>query len=239
MLDYLKDIWVNHKKDIIYLIILLCVLCWALLSTQSCSNRKIDNKNLENNIVALCDSIEYYNGKNGELVAEKTILLGEIDNLKLINTEMYNDIESIKRKNASLVAQIENTIINPRVDTVWKYSKDTLFVPKAFIQEFSINNEWRTLTGNIELENNKMGLHIDKDEVYFKYTVALEDNKIYITSDNPYVKYNSVTAIAKPEKPKRWCLGFQLGVGVQYDLFSKSFGFGPSLNAGLTYEFYF
>ena len=45
-----------------------------------------------------------------------------------------------------------------------------------------------------------MGLNIKEDQVFFDYTIAVDDGLIYIKSDNPYVKYNAITAIQEQQK---------------------------------------
>ena len=122
ILTFLKNLWNNNKKDIISLVIIIVLGLWAIGSMRSCSQMKTERNDARNNIVALCDSIEYWQNKNGDLVAEKTILVGEIDDLKYVNSEMYNDLAAVKQKNAELAAKIEGYIQNPKVDTLWQYS---------------------------------------------------------------------------------------------------------------------
>ena len=242
MIDFLKDLWKDNKKDIFQVLAMIILFVWALLSMQRCSTMKLNYETVQNNIVALTDSIEYYECTTGELVAQKTILTGEIKDLKESHSKelnaLYNDLNSMKRKNAQLAAQIKGFIDNPVKDTVWKY--DTIRFTQSLIQPFDFSDRWRTLSGNITLKDNTMSLNIKEDKVFFDYTVAIEDGHIYLKSDNPYVKYGYVTAIQKQQKkPKRWNIGFQAGFGFQYGMLNKTVDLGPYLGVGISWGFGF
>lgn len=242
MKDFFKDLWQNHKKDIFQVLVMVILFVWALLSMQRCSTMKLNYETSQNNIVALTDSIEYYESKTGELVAQKTMLTGEIKDLKESHSkelnDLYNDLNSMKRKNAQMAAQIKGFIDNPDKDTVWKY--DTIKFAQSLVQPFNFSDRWRTLAGNITLKDDTMGLNIKEDKVFFVYTVAVEDGFIYIKSDNPYVKYDYVTAIQEQQKkPKRWNIGFQAGFGCQYGIIGKRVDVGPYLGVGVSWGFGF
>ena len=238
MIDFFKDLWKDNKKDIFQVLAMIILFVWALLSMERCSTMKLKYETSQNNIVALTDSIEYYESKTGELVAQKTMLAGEIKDLKESHSkelnDLYNDLNSMKKTNAQMAAQIKGFIDNPVKDTVWAY--DTITFAHHLIQPFDFSNKWRTLSGNITLKDNTMSLNIKEDKVFFDYTVAIEDGRIYLKSDNPYVKYGYVTAIQKQQKkPKRWNIGFQAGFGLQYGLFRDTFDAGPYLGVGISW----
>ena len=207
MKDFLKNLWENNKKDIFQVLVMVILFVWALISMQRCSIMKHNYETAQNNIVALTDSIEYYECKTGELVAQKTMLIGEIKDLKKSHSKelncLYDDLNSMKRKNAQMAAQLKGFIDNPVKDTIWKY--DTIKFEKSLIQPFDFSDKWRILSGNITLKDDTIGLNIKEDQVFFDYTIAIEDDCIYIKSDNPYVKYDYVTAIQEQQKkPKHF-----------------------------------
>ena len=242
MKDFFKGFWEENKKDIIQVLIMVILFVWALLSMQRCSTMKLNYETAQNNIVALTDSIEYYECKTGELVAQKTILTGEIKDLKESHSKelnaLYNDLNSMKRKNAQLAAQIKGFIDNPVKDTIWKY--DTIKFTQSLIQPFDFSDKWRTLSGNITLDDDTMCLNIKEDQVFFDYTVAIENGCIYIKSDNPYVKYDYITGIrGRQKKPKRWNIGLQAGFGFQYGMLNKTIDVGPYLGIGISWGFGF
>ena len=242
MKDFLKNLWENNKKDILQFLVMIVLFVWALISMQRCSIMKHNYDTVQNNIVALTDSIEYYECKTGELVAQKTMLIGEIKDLKESYSKelncLYDDLNSMKRKNAQMAAQLKGFIDNPVKDTIWKY--DTIKFEKSLIQPFDFSNKWRILSGNITLKDNTIGLNIKEDQVFFDYTIAIEDGCIYIKSDNPYVKYDYVTAIQEQhKKPKHWNIGFQAGFGFQYGMINKTIDVGPYLGVGVSWGFGF
>ena len=242
MKDFLKNLWENNKKDILQFLVMIILFVWALISMQRCSIMKHNYETSQNNIVALTDSIEYYECKTGELVAQKTMLIGEIKDLKESYSKelncLYDDLNSMKRKNAQMAAQLKGFIDNPVKDTIWKY--DTIKFEKSLIQPFDFSDKWRILSGNITLKDDTIGLNIKEDQVFFDYTIAIEDGCIYIKSDNPYVKYDYVTAIQEQQKkPKHWNIGFQAGLGFQYGMFNKTIDVGPYLGVGVSWGFGF
>ena len=242
MKDILKYLWTNNKKDIFQVLVMVILFVWALISMQRCSVLKHNYDTAQNNIVALTDSIEYYECKTGELVAQKTILIGEIKDLKESHSKelnyLYDDLNSMKRKNAQMAAQLKGFIDNPVKDTVWKY--DTIKFEKPLIQPFDFSDKWRILSGNITLKDDTIWLNIKEDQVFFDYTIAIEDDCIYIKSDNPYVKYDYVTAIQEQQKKsKHWNIGFQTGFGFQYGMFNKTIDAGPYIGVGVSWGFGF
>lgn len=242
MKDLLKDLWENNKKDILQFLVMIVLFVWALISMQRCSMMKHNYETAQNNIVALTDSIEYYECKTGELVAQKTMLIGEIKDLKESYSKelncLYDDLNSMKRKNAQMAAQLKGFIDNPVKDTIWKY--DTIKFERSLIQPFDFSDKWRILSGNITLKDDTIGLNIKEDQVFFDYTIAIEDGCIYIKSDNPYVKYDYVTAIQEQQKkPNHWNIGFQVGFGFQYGMFNKTIDVGPYLGVGVSWGFGF
>ena len=242
MKDFLKNLWENNKKDILQFLVMIILFVWALISMQRCSIMKHNYETSQNNIVALTDSLEYYECKTGELVAQKTMLIGEIKDLKESHSKelnyLYDDLNSMKRKNAQMAAQLKGFIDNPVKDTIWKY--DTIKFEKSLIQPFDFSDKWRILSGNITLKDDTIGLNIKEDQVFFDYTIAIEDGCIYIKSDNPYVKYDYVTAIQEQQKKsKRWNIGFQTGFGLQYGMFNKTIDVGPYLGVGVSWGFGF
>ena len=242
MIDFLKELWKDNKKDIFQVLVMIILFVWALISMQRCAVLKHNYETAQNNIVALTDSIEYYECKTGELVAQKTMLVGEIKDLKESHSKelncLYDDLNSMKRKNAQMAAQLKGFIDNPVKDTIWKY--DTIKFEKSLIQPFDFSDKWRILSGNITLKDDTIGLNIKEDQVFFDYTIAIEDGCIYIKSDNPYVKYDYVTAIQEQQKkPKHWNIGFQAGLGFQYCMFNKTIDVGPYLGVGISWGFGF
>lgn len=225
----------ENKTSIIYkCIIVLCIIFICILLRTCYSNNKT-NDILQHNIEALTDSIHYYTTENNELVASKKLLIADNNNLKYINDSLYNDLKDMKIKNAELALKLDAIISRPPSDTTYIF--DTTFLYKDFLKEFNFIDNYRTLCGNIEMKNNNLSLNILKDEVYFNYTIAIENNTVYLKSNNPYIKYNNILGTIENKKEKKFSVGVNIGFGTNYDIISKNIGIGPYLGVGFTYNF--
>lgn len=177
-------------------------------------NQYMDKRNWkkinDNNITALTDSVHFYKSKSGDLVAEKTLLLGDMNTLKLANKELADQIEDMKLHNPQQVVYVETEIINDVHDTVWVVESLDSIVKK----DFNFDNEWRVLNGFVMLDDKDLSLSIENDKVLVNYTLAIKDNKVYVMSDNPYVKYNEIQGITLPKTRKNFSVG--IGPAISY-----------------------
>ena len=238
--QFFISLWTNHKKDIIYLAAIIIMICWAISSMKACTNEYQENKRLEHNLIAQTNDIEYYKGKNGELVAQQQIYIATNKELELLNADLSEQLKSMKIQNAEQALRIEGLINNPKRDTVWYVNNDTIYIDKSvnITKSFDFSDQYRVLQGNVFISDGNLGLNIDKDIIKFDYTAAFKDGQLYITSDNPYVQYNNITGVQQPkQKKKRWTVGVYGGFGVHYNIPTKSFGYGPQLGAGVSVGF--
>ena len=88
-----------YKKDVIYWLVIISLLGCLYLATNKCTTYKETNIN---NIEAFTDSITTYKSKNGELVASKTMIEGEFNDLKKINSELYEKIKAMEYRQCAL-----------------------------------------------------------------------------------------------------------------------------------------
>ena len=225
LIEFIKSI----KTHLIYIAIITALLFTLSISVRSCQ----ENKQLyNNNITALVDSISHYKTKNGELVASKTLLEGDMSLLKKVNSDLMDELNSMKVKNPEQVVKIVTKYVQIPSDTVWVI--DSINTNVNITKQFNFTNDYRSLMGNVYLENNTLGLNINKDEVYAKYTLAIKDNKAYITTDNPHIKILDIQGITIPTpKTKRFYLGPSINFG--YDPFKNkpTFNIGISVGYGL------
>lgn len=226
------------KKDIIYGLVIALLICALSISVDRCSQV---NHEYKNNIEALNDTIHYYKAKNGNLVATKLAFETDIKNLKLLNQELYDKIKNLKAKSDITTGTHFSGVIEHEIhDTTYIVKHDT--IQNGFIHNFAFNNEYRILEGNVNYYNDTVGVKINKDIVNFDYTVAMDKkNNIYITSNNPYVKYTQITGFQLPqERQKHWSLsGFSkfayeprfndrfLDLGLELNYNIKRFSIGP------------
>lgn len=221
----------NHKRILIEVFSVVAFFVFITLSINKCTYYKNVN---DKNIIALTDSVKYYKGKYGNEVAKKTMIETDCKNLQNINDSLYRMIQSMQVKKPGMVIGGSSSIDNGKHDTVWVPTV-TEITSKNIYRKFDFSNQYRELTGNVSYTNDTLGLHIEKDIMQFKYALAVKDNVVYMTSDNPYVKFNSITGltIPKQKKEKKFGIGpsvfggysnkgfvYGIGIGLQYNLIS-------------------
>lgn len=221
----------NHKRILIEVFSVVAFFVFITLSINKCTYYKNIN---DKNIIALTDSVNYYKGKYGNEVAKKTMIETDCKNLQIINDSLYRMIQSMQVKKPDMVIGCSTSIDNGKHDTVWVPTV-TEITSKNIYRKFDFSNQYRELTGNVSYTNDTLGLYIEKDIMQFKYALAVKDNVVYMTSDNPYVKFNSITGltIPKQKKEKKFGIGpsvfggysnkgfvYGIGIGLQYNLIS-------------------
>lgn len=221
-----------NKFTIISALLALVFLITTCIAIKKCSSYKDTNNQ---NVIALTDSIKHYKTKNNELYVSKTLLLGDLNTLKLANDSLYNVLKSMNIHNPSTVIHFDSHIDNGKKDTAWViqpvFMHDTINTVNIQ-KQFAFNNQYRELEGNVFVRDTLLGLNIDKDKVYFDYTLAVEDNKVYVKSNNPYVQYDKIQGITLPKAKKSW-YGIVVGpsIGYGYDFNGKKFGPNIGINA--------
>lgn len=221
----------NHKRIFIEVFSVVAFFVFITLSINKCTYYKNVN---DKNIIALTDSVNYYKGKYGNEVAKKTMIETDYKNLQIINDSLYRMIQSMQVKKPDMVIGGSTSIDNGKHDTLWVPTA-TEITSKNIYRKFDFSNKYRELTGNVSYTNDTLGLHIEKDRIQFKYALAVKDNVVYMTSDNPYVNFNSITGltIPKQKKEKKFGIGpsvfggyinkgfvYGVGIGLQYNLIS-------------------
>ena len=219
----------NHKRILIEVFSVVAFFVFITLSINKCTYYKNVN---DKNIIALTDSVKYYKGKYGNEVAKKTMIETDCKNLQNINDSLYRMIQSMQVKKPDMVIGGSTSIDNGKHDTVY-IPTVTEITSKNIYRKFDFSNQYRELAGNVSYTNDTLGLHIEKDIMQFKYALAVKDNVVYMTSDNPYVKFNSITGltIPKQKKEKKFGIGpsvfggysnkgfvYGIGIGLQYNL---------------------
>lgn len=219
----------NHKRILIEVFSVVAFFVFITLSINKCSYYKNVN---DKNIIALTDSVNYYKGKYGNEVAKKTMIETDCKNLQIINDSLYRMIQSMQVKNPDIVIGGSTSIDNGKHDTVY-IPTVTEITSKNIYRKFDFSNQYRELTGNVSYTNDTLGLYIEKDRMQFKYALAVKDNVVYMTSDNPYVKFNSITGLTIPKQKKEKKFG--IGPSVFGGYSNKGFVYG--IGIGLQYNF--
>ena len=219
----------NHKRILIEVFSVVAFFVFITWSINKCTYYKNVN---DKNIIALTDSVNYYKGKYGNEVAKKTMIETDCKNLQIINDSLYRMIQSMQVKKPDIVIGGSTSIDNGKHDTVY-IPTVTEITSKNIYRKFDFSNQYRELTGNVSYTNDTLGLYIEKDIMQFKYALAIKDNVVYMTSDNPYVKFNSITGLTIPKQKKENKFG--IGPSVFGGYSNKGFVYG--IGIGLQYNF--
>lgn len=219
----------NHKRMLIEVFSVVAFFVFITWSINKCTYYKNVN---DKNIIALTDSVNYYKGKYGNEVAKKTMIETDCKNLQIINDSLYRMIQSMQVKKPDIVIGGSTSIDNGKHDTVY-IPTVTEIASKNIYRKFDFSNQYRDLTGNVSYTNDTLGLYIEKDRMQFKYALAVKDNVVYMTSDNPYVKFNSITGLTIPKQKKEKKFG--IGPSVFGGYSNKGFVYG--IGIGLQYNF--
>ena len=115
LLNAIKNIWNKYKSQII---LILCLLVCIFFLIRSCENNLADKRIYDNNVKALTEQIQTWETKAGDLVAEKTVLEGDVKLLKQTNEELYEQVKKLKARPKEVV-YIETEIINEVHDTTF------------------------------------------------------------------------------------------------------------------------
>lgn len=215
LLNAIKNIWNKYKSQII---LILCLLVCIFFLIRSCENNLANKRIYDNNVKALTEQIQTWKTKTGDLVAEKTVLEGDVKLLKQTNEELYEQVKKLKAKPKEVV-YIKTEIINEVHDT-------TFIVDSNYIKKyFDFSDQWRTLTGFIEYNNPNLNLTFTKDITKADFTVAIKDSKVYITSNNPHIVYNDIQGVVLPKKEPMFTISTGPSFSAGYGLINKNFDF--------------
>lgn len=217
-MDKIKVFFEKYWLETVFIAIIISLL---IFTCRSCINQKNEKIISRNNIIALTDSIKYYKGENDRLCAEKTLLIGDKETLEIAYSNLSDELNNMKVKNSTMALKIASLINNPQHDTTWIVSNDT-----TIHEMFNFNDEpYRKLSGKIDLKDKQLVMKVDTDQVYLDLTVAVEDNKVKVSSNNPYLTFEEIYGITTPEYEPSWCLVIGPGVNIGY-------GWGTNFNGG-------
>lgn len=215
LLNVIKNIWNKYKSQII---LVLCLLVCGFFLIRSCENNLANKRIYDNNVKALTEQMQTWKTKAGDLVAEKTVLEGDVKLLKQTNEELYEQVKKLKARPKEVV-YVETEIINEVHDTT--FVVDSNYVKKYF--DFS--DQWRTLTGFVEYNKPNLNLAFTKDITKADFTVAIRDSKVYVTSNNPHIVYNDIQGVVLPKTEPMFTIATGPSFSAGYGLINKNFDF--------------
>jgi len=223
IIQIIKQYWNKYKSQIILILALLVSVFFLI---RGCEKQISNKKIYDNNVKALTEEVQTWKTKAGDLVAQKTVLQGDIDLLKLTNEDLYNQVKSLKARPKEVV-YVETEIINEVHDTTFVI--DSTYAKK----NFDFSNKFRKLSGFVEYKQPNLNLSINQDIVYANFTVAIKDSKVYVTSDNPFIQYNDIQGVVIPKSEPRWTLAVGPSFSAGYDPINKK----PAILVGASVVF--
>ncbi len=215
LLNVIKNIWNKYKSQII---LVLCILVCGFFLIRSCENNLANKRIYDNNVKALTEQMQTWKTKAGDLVAEKTVLEGDVKLLKQTNEELYEQVKKLKARPKEVV-YVETEIINEVHDT-------TFVVDSSYVKKyFDFSDQWRTLTGFVEYNKPNLNLAFTKDITKADFTVAIRDSKVYVTSNNPHIVYNDIQGVVLPKTEPMFTIATGPSFSAGYGLINKNFDF--------------
>lgn len=207
---FFKDNW----KNILLVVFFFVIIVLAMSTT--CARRDLDIA--DNNLKALNDTLHTYVLKNGELMYEKQGFIAEKAELEKYIGIKESEVKEIERKLKSALATIAKLQAQVRIDTIHMTDSIEVLPDSTYNCHFGYNDKWLTLDGTTNIKLDPFNSHTIINTIGMEVPLKVgttEDNKWFVTSENPYVQFTSVEgANLEKAKPKRWSFGVQAGVGV-------------------------
>ena len=198
----------------------IVIVALTIILIRNCKETKANEEIARHNIEALTDTVHHYKSRYGITMAEKKILIGDIDLLKHTNDSLYKLVKATGVSKPQQVVYVNHDIIHEKHDTMFKARPDIDHI-------FDFSDRWRELSGIIRLRRDTMlTLSINRDVVHSGIGVMIKDGRAYAFSDNPYVIVTDIQGVTLPkEKSKHFHIGPYVGYGYNHKL-ERQFTFG-------------
>lgn len=250
---------VKNQRNLLIVGVIILIIC-----LRSCGPSEGEINSLNQNIIALNDSIRTYKGNDSKLVFEKSALISENGNLKTLNKGLSDEVKKLKDNPIVIIKTtikiVHDTIKVPVYISGTSWSTDSTKVTRhldwKYEKEHSIGN-YRKIEGSFDatvdtsLNLTTSPMHITTDETGMSLTTGLTENErglleIFVKSDYPgFVVTQLDGALIDPKKsdvlkkyfpPKRWALGVYAGYGCYFDPAAIRIGTGIQIGIGLQYN---
>lgn len=222
------------------------ILSLAIVVLLVCNRCTRDTANIsQQNVKALLDTVQTLKLYNGELVSYKQQYINtrkELEQYVGISSKTIKDLEKQLDSKIDRITYLESSI---RIDTVIVETAVTQNTNDSTTYEFHLDKQWIKMNGSLQVVNAVPTTTLYSLSIPTPLVVGMtEDNKVFVTSENPYIDINNIESSIvvqnnKTNKRKPWNIGASAGVGVMYDCIGKSFCAGPYIGFGLSYGFNF
>lgn len=232
--------------------LILSIICIILIMTIGALSRVVDDEKKETqrqiaNIESLQDSVREYRTQNGKLGFEKLSLQTDLNQLKELNKDLYDELEE-ERGNVKIVTQTEYVVV---AETVWVYNQidflDGVY-QLTFSSESRNDGGYRKLGGYSTFRwDNDSNMPYDSktiitdDVLSMKLSTGIREEEgkmtIFVKTDYPNVRFSSIEGavldsdfLNSEQKINKFGLGLHFGYGM------SDIGLTPYLGVGLNYN---
>jgi hypothetical protein len=236
-----------NKERITYLAAILILLVALAITVKQCSSNALQLKVANQNAEALIDTTRKVKNLLGREQYERKILMGDIQTLKKINTDLTKEIEQ-QRGNVRVVTKVvtkvvfDTIIIDNRVDII---DDSTYSISFKYLKNYDSLNSISfngsvpavvSLDGDNIVLRSKTTRITDLSMNMKLYTGIREEEGIYsifAKTDFPGVTFDLDGAVVDPDKsfvkPSSGPFSFMVGGGIGYGITPNGPGFFPSV----------
>lgn len=213
-------------------------------------NYKSVKSEYDNFIISTNDTILVYKNKAGELYAQNKAYITDIENLKMTNTDLYNEVKNLKDNPLVVTKTVFKTVYEQLPATTDSLTTTIENGDSIYKSNFSYKDDWTFLKGYTTFNtfNKSSSTFFDNITIASDLTMDLieKKNNLYIIakSSNPHLQINNTEGyIVSPEKSKMlknrfnkpW--GVMVGVGPSVTIIDNKIKFVPSLQLTIGYKF--
>lgn len=215
-----------------------------------------EKKKVENNIIALSDSLEISKNKLNEEIKSKKLLVMDISKLKEINSDLVYEINKLSNKDKKNLIEINKLKFNIDMlkDSILKLQSGKVIIindsTKVYPFEFP-KNKFRELKWDVTVIDRQYlpnivtsSLLVDKfySDLIINHIKDGENIKLSVSSSNPYLTITDIKgsiintkAYNQYQKPKPFGLGVHIGYGLSTN--NGIVYLSPYIGVGLSYNF--
>jgi hypothetical protein len=260
ILNFLQSLLEKMKTDsrYFYWLVIIILIIALIFTSRSCKSAKLEAEYAKSNIMAIKDTLRKEKNKNGEMEYLKLSFVSDINNLKTLNKDLYDEVQKMTGKVVSMsktIVSIQGTLVgieqDRRKDNPIQLKNDTL------IAEYKFEDSGKTWSRSIKGKSYLFMMN-KTDSTYAKplFDVLTEDNmnltifaslrkresddmyEYVLRTDYPNAKLN-VEGFVDPNQfnknpftsEDKWIFGPYIGAG-----FGTNFSIMPQIGIGLTYK---
>lgn len=229
MKEFIKKYW----REIVLILLLISTLT-LIITNRNSNNEKV---RWEDNYYTAIDSVNVIQTRNNELIYERDNFKLNYEELDKVSKQKIKELEKEINKQINYISKLEGNI---KIDTL--IIKDSVYISDdATHIIFDYSDDWFKINGVTLLSQDTIttinNLYMD---VPLVLGLTKDNNSIFVTTNNPYVSFSSITGTDlanTPQSFKHWKWDVKFGFDFQYGLINKTLDNTPYIETGLEYIF--